>query len=181
MLFSLLSGLPGMLGTFFTQKAQLAQAQLATNLAIEQAKLNLAEEIAKDQLEESKVVIGATSPWFKYCTFAMWFWPFIIGSLHPSTAAFLFQNLAQMPQWYVTSCMTIMFTIWGISVASPVVSDMFTNLGQFFANSRQAKIELKKVDKQAFFDAIRHLKGSVSAADMSTFNPVLDQMEKDAE
>jgi len=176
LLLPLLSQLPGILGTFFGQKNALAQAQVASELAIAQAKIALAGQMAEAEMELSKTVIGATSPHFKYFTFFMWFGPFMLGVVAPARAHDIFINLSSMPEWYVQSCMTIMFTVWGIQVAGPVINQIFNNLGSFFQASRTDKIAMKAVDKQAFFDALRHLNGNVTPADVAKYDPILDEV-----
>jgi hypothetical protein len=179
LLLPLLSGLPGILGQFFTAKTQLAQAQLNANLAIEQAKIGLASQIAQAEMEVSKTIIGATSPHFKYFTFFMWFGPYMLQIIRPSLGQIVFQNMAGMPPWYAQSCVAIMFTVWGISVAAPVVNNIFNSLGNFFQASRTDKIAMKAVDKKAFFDALRHLNGNVTPADVSKYSPILDEVENE--
>lgn len=179
LLLPLLSQLPGILGTFFGQKNQLAQAQVQADLAIAQAKIQLAGQMAQAEMEVSKTVIGATSPKFKYFTFFMWFGPFMLGVVCPSRAHDIFTNLALMPEWYVQSCMAIMFTVWGISVASGTINNIFNSLGSFFQASRTDKIAMKAVDKKAFFDALRHVNGNVTPADVKTYSPILDEVENE--
>lgn len=176
LLLPLLSKLPGLFGDFFTQKTQLAQAQMQTELAVEQAKISLAGQIAQDQMEVSKTIIGATGAHFKYFTFFMWFGPYMLQLIAPSYGQIVFQNMAGMPPWYAQSCVAIMFTVWGISVAAPVVNNIFSSLGGFFQASRTDKIAMKAVDKQAFFDALRHLNGKVTPADVKTYDPILDEV-----
>jgi hypothetical protein len=176
LLLPLLAKIPGMIGDFFTQKAQMVQAQMQMELAVEQAKLQLAGQMAADEMEVAKTVLGSTSPHFKYFTFFMWFGPYMLQIVWPAAGQVVFQNMAQMPVWYAQSCVAIMFTVWGISVAGPVVNQIFNNLGGFFQSSRTDKIAMKAVDKQAFFDALRHLNGNVTPADVAKYDPILDEV-----
>lgn len=179
LLLPLLSQLPGILGTFFGQKNALAQAQVQADLAIAQAKIQLAGQIAQADMEVSKTIIGATNPTFKYFTFFMWFGPYILQIIWPSKGQIVFTNMAGMPEWYAQSCVAIMFTVWGISVAGPIVNNIFNSLGGFFQASRTDKIAMKAVDKKAFFDALRHLNGNVTSADVKTYSPILDEVENE--
>lgn len=179
LLLPLLSQLPGFLGTFFTQQNQIAQAKVSASLAIEQAKIQLAGQIAQAEMEVSKTVIGSTSAQFKYFTFIMWFGPYILQLLWPAKGHDIFQNMAGMPEWYAQSCVAIMFTVWGISVAAPVVNNIFSSLGSFFQTRRTDKIALAAVDKKAFFDAIRHLKGTVTPDDVKAYSPILDEVQNE--
>lgn len=155
----LLAQLGGKLGDYFKQKADLQLEQLKTQREIEMAKQQMAMEVAKAQLELNKTIVNATGSYFKYFTFFMWFGPFMIGTVSPSRAHDIFQNWAGMPDWYVQSCMLIMFTVWGISVSAPVVSNIFSGLGQFMASRKDAKrdfeIQKAKVNRDAMFAALK--------------------------
>lgn len=177
-LLPFLATLPGLIGDFFKQKNALESQRLETERQIEVAKQQMASDIAKSQMEVEKTIVGATGAYFKYFTFCMWFGPFIVGVIAPGYSKDIFANLSTMPEWYVQSCMLIMFTVWGISVSAPVVGGIFTGLGEFFASRRSDKIEMKKVDKQAFFDAVRHLRGVVTPQDVKMMDPVIDEINK---
>jgi hypothetical protein len=178
-LVTLLAGLPGLIGDYFKQKNALESQRLETERQIEVAKQQMASDIAKAQMVVEQTIVGATGPYFKYFTFCMWFGPFIVGVIFPNYSKAIFANLATMPEWYVQSCMLIMFTVWGISVSAPVVGSIFSGLTSFLADRRSDKIEMKKVDKAAFYDAVRHLKGQVTPADVKIMDPILDEVNKD--
>lgn len=178
LLLPILAKLPGMIGDYFKQQADLATTQLETSKQIELAKQQYAAEIARTQMELNKTIVQATGSKFKYFTFFMWFGPFMVGVLSPKTAHDIFVNLTAMPEWYVQSCMLIMFTVWGISVSAPVVSNIFSGLSQYIAGRRDYKIEKAKVDRKAFFDALRKLKGNLSQSDVDESNRALDEAEK---
>lgn len=159
LLLPLLSTLGGKLGDYFKQKNDLEMERLQTQRQIEVAKQQMASEIAKAQVELNKTIVNATGSYFKYFTFIMWFGPFMIGTVSPSKAHDIFSNWAGMPDWYVQSCMLIMFTVWGISVSAPVVSNIFTGLGQFMAERKDAKrdfeIQKAKINRDAVFAQVR--------------------------
>ncbi len=181
LLIPLLAMLPGMFGKMFADKAALMQAQTEANLQIEVAKIGMAKEIATAQLNLNATIVQSTSSLFKYFTFFMWFGPFMIGLVLPHLSTDIFTNLAGMPQWYVTSCITIMFTVWGISVSADCVNGIFSGLGDFFAARRDHKLAIvnakAKIDRVAFFDALRQTNGSVSNADVSKNNVIFDKMD----
>jgi hypothetical protein len=88
-----------------------------------------------------------------------------------------------MPEWYVQSCMLIMFTVWGISVSAPVVSNIFSGLAGFFHDRKEQKQEfaLKKqilINRKAFFDALRVQQGVVSPEDVKKWDLILDDVDK---
>ncbi len=178
LLIPLLAQLPGLFGSFFKQKNDLLTAQNAAALQIEIAKLNLAGEIAKAQMAEEAVIVNSTGAYFKYFTFFMWFGPYMMGLISPALSHDIFQNMAQMPEWYVQSCMLIMFTVWGISVSADTVGGIFTGLGSFFQARRDHKLDMAKVNRVDYYDALRHLKGSVSQQDVTDGEKILDAMDK---
>lgn len=170
LLIPLLASLPGFFGNLFKQKNDLLQAQNAANLQIELAKISLATEMAKAQMAEEAVIVSSTSQYFKYFTFFMWFGPFICGLVAPVYSTVIFTNLAQMPQWYVQSCMVIMFTVWGISVSADTVGSIFSSLAGFFADRAHANMPAK-----LFFDTLRSVKGNISQAEVDLYQKALDQ------
>ncbi len=174
LLIPLLAQLPGLFGSFFKQKNDLLTAQNAAQLQIEIAKLNLAGEIAKAQMAEEAVIVNSTGSYFKYFTFFMWFGPFIIGIFFPVLSKAVFDNLAGMPQWYVQSCMVIMFTVWGISVSADTVGAIFSSLAGFFADRTKANLPAKM-----FFDTLRSVKGNISQAEVDLYNKALAEHNKD--
>lgn len=155
-----LAKLPGAAGDYFKQKQELQLEQLKTQRDVEQARQQLASELAKAQLELDKAKLNATGTKFKYFTFFMWFGPFMVGTVAPARANDIFQNWASMPDWYVQSCIVIMFTVWGISVSAPVVANIFSGLGQFMAERKDAKrdfeIQKAKINREAVFASLRN-------------------------
>lgn len=170
------------IGDFFKKQAEVKEAQLdlQRQLIIEQYKM--ASQIAVEQGKIAETVLDATGRKFKYFTFVMWFGPFIIGCIRPVWSQEIFRNLQSMPEWYVQSCMTIMFTVWGIQVASPVISSIFSNLTSYLSDRRSDKIELHKVNsdtyKKAYFDAMRAVKGVVTPQDVAIGEKVLDKLSQ---
>lgn len=171
---SLLSGLPGVLGDFFKKQADLGQASIDLQKQIISAQQQLSMELAKADLEMRKTALLSTGTKFKYFTFCMWFGPFAVGLISPELSQKIFSNLAQMPDWYVQSCMTLMFTIWGISVSQPVIANIFSGLNQFLMDRREYKIAKAEVSKKAYFDALRTVKGVVTPKDVAVGDKVVD-------
>lgn len=167
-------------GDFFKKQVEIKTAELDVQRQVVIEQYKLASETARAQLELSQTVLQATGRRFKYFTFVMWFGPFMVGCVNATWANFVFNNLAQMPQWYVQSCVTIMFTIWGIQVAAPVVSSIFSNLTDYLGDRRQDKIEMKKVSadsyKKAYYDAMRAVKGNVTPQDVALGDKILDTL-----
>lgn len=178
-LLPLLAKIPGQIGEYFQTKQEIEKIKLDTERQLQLANLKLAGEVAKADLEKSKEIIKATGANFKYFTFFMWFGPFMLGVVWPSKAAEIFNNLSIMPQWYVESCMLIMFTVWGISVSAPVVGSIFSGLSSYMSGRREYKLEKAKIDRKAFFDGIKKLfpKG-MNQAQVDLFDRALDEGEK---
>lgn len=180
LLLPLLAQLPGLFGEYFKQKNAIVSAKLELERQVEMAKQQLAGEIAKAQMELNQTIVNATSSYFKYFTFMMWFGPFMIGTVFPLYSKEIFINLATMPEWYVQSCLAIMFTVWGISVSAPAVSSIFSSLGTFFANRREYKIEKAKTDRKAFYEALRQLKGVVTPDDVLKGEAMFNKMDEES-
>lgn len=181
-LLSILGSLFGKtsIGDFFKKQADLQLAQLDLQRAIIVEQYKQAAELARAQMEVQKTVLEATGRRFKYFTFIMWFGPFMVGCFQPTWSKMIFDNLSQMPMWYTQSCMTIMFTVWGIQVASPVISSIFSNLQDYLSNRRADLTEMHKVNsetyKKAYYDAMRMVKGTVTPQDVAVGDKVLDTL-----
>lgn len=180
LLIPILTQILGSIGNYFKQVNEIQTAKLEAKRQIEVAKQQMAAEIAKSQLELNKTIVSSTSAHFKYFTFIMWFGPFMIGCIAPEYSKAIFDNMSTMPQFYVESCLLIMFTVWGISVSAPAVSNIFTGLGNFFAARRDFKLELKRIDRKAYYDALRKSKGFVTPEDIKEMEPVFDALDKEA-
>ncbi len=176
-LLSLLSSLPGQLGSYFKGKQELEKLKVETEKAIEIEKQKLAAQIAGYEAETAKNALMATSPVFKYVSYGLLMGPFFIGLLLPELAQKIFANLSAMPEWYVQSFMLINFTIWGISASSPVVVSIFQGLQEFFRERRTYKLDRAAIDRKAFFAALRVTKGILTQADVDAQNKALDQAE----
>lgn len=173
-----LAKIPGVVGDYFQAKHEIAKLKLETEKKVELARQKASGQIAVAEMELAKTALAATGKRFKYFTFFMWFGPFMVGIVYPKGAAVIFENLSFMPEWYVQSCITIMFTVWGIAVGAPIVSNIFSGIGRFFEGRQVYKIEKAKVDRKVFFEAMRSIKGFVSGDDVRVLDKVFDKIEK---
>jgi hypothetical protein len=175
----LLAKIPGQIGEYFQTKQEIEKIKLENQRQEVLAQAKLAGEIALANLEFQKVALASTGSMFKYFTFFMWFGPYMSQIIYPPLGKQIFDNMLGMPEWYAQSCVLIMFTIWGISVSAPVVSNIFTGLGHFFQARRDYKIEKAKVDRKAFFDGMRKLfpKG-MTPQQVEIMDNALDEGEK---
>lgn len=179
LILPMLSSLPGKIGDYFAGQQQIEKLKQQAQMELQRANIELASEMAKAQLEFQKEALKSTGTYFKYFTFIMWFAPYMLQLVCPAIGHVIFENLAGMPEWYAQSCMTIMFTVWGISVSAPVVSNIFSNLSGFLADRRQYKLEKAKIDRKAFFDGIRKLyPQGLSQSQVDVLNKAIDDGEK---
>lgn len=155
----LLSQLPGAIGDYFKGQQKIEQLKQENNLAIQQANIQLAQEMARAKLEWQKEALKSTGSYFKYFTFIMWFGPYMAQLIYPPLGKQIFENMSGMPEWYAQSCVLIMFTIWGISVSAPVISNIFAGMKTFFAERRDYKVKITeaKYNRKAVFDVIRQI------------------------
>ncbi len=179
LLIPLLASIPGLIGKYFEQVNAIKSAKLEADRQVEVAKQQLAMETAKAQLNLNATIVQSTSSAFKYFTFVMWFGPFMVGLVSPHFSADIFNILAGMPEWYVQSCIMIMFTVWGISVSAPVVNGIFSGLGDFFAEKRAHKETMAKINRAPIFDEIRKDKGFLLGDEVKSIDRALDIVDKD--
>lgn len=175
----LLAKIPGQIGKYFQTKQEIEKIKLENQRQEALAQAQLAGEIARANLEFQKAALASTGATFKYFTFAMWFGPYMMQLVYPPLGKQIFDNMLGMPEWYASSCVAIMFTVWGISVSAPVIANVFTGMGQFFQARREYKLEKARIDRKAFFDGIKKLfpKG-MNQAQVDLFDKALDDGEK---
>lgn len=176
--FSLLSSIPGQLGAYFAKKQELEAIKLETQKQVALAQQQMASDMAKAESQTAITRLNMTGSTFKYFTFVMWFGPFIVGVFMPSWSTAIFTNLKIMPDWYVQSCMMIMFAVWGISVSGPVVANIFSGLNSYLADKRDYKLQAKQIDRDILFKSLRKIKGPLSQEDVQTFDTAINDAEK---
>lgn len=179
-LLGILGQLPGVFGDFFKKQSAIAEAQLNAQVAIAQAQVAQATAMARAQLDYQTAALQATTPIFKQRIFWFLSIPIILSVVYPPGAVELWHNLALIPQSYWSLYSAIVLTIWGIPVASNLISSVFSGFTSYTAVKRADKIELQKVSndqyKAAFFDALRGVKGSLNSTEVANIEQVLDQM-----
>lgn len=158
MLFGVLGKIPGAVGDYFKLKNETTLAKQQADLEIQRENIKLAAEVARSQFELQKAIVLSTGAYFKYFTFAMWYCPFLASTISEKWGQMIFHNWESMPQWYVTSCITIMFTIWGIQVSAPVVTSIFQGVAQFFAERKDAKRNFQLEKEKLFNDKLAYEK-----------------------
>lgn len=172
----MLTKIPGQIGDYFKARQEIEKLKLATEKELQIENLKLAGDVAKADLERSKEAVKATGAEFKCFTFFMWFGPYMAQIVYPPLGKQIFDNMLGMPEWYAQSCVAIMFTVWGISISAPVVANIFSGLGTFFADRRIIKAATSpNVDNEALFALIRSMKkdNKLSQEEVNRINKVI--------
>lgn len=115
-LLSLLGGLPGILGQYFTTKAQIQLAQIQTDA-----------QMATSQ-------IAMTSSKFKQWMIIILFTPFLMSLLSHTATLSIFNNISILPQWYLEECVVVFNTILGINVGLGFVGSMVNHIAVFLTH-----------------------------------------------
>jgi len=131
-LFSLLGSLPGIIGQYFTVKAQVQLATIQATTAALQGQDALATTI-----------IAMTSNRFKQWLVIIFFSPFIMGIFVPTATIHIFAAMANYPQWYTEECVIVFNTLLGITVGTGFITAMFNHISAF--TSLKAGHEIQKL------------------------------------
>lgn len=159
-LFSLLSGLPGVIGDYFKKKQEIEQQKLNNEYAIEVEKEKLAAQLAQAESDRAEQAIQSTGMWFKYCVFWLLASPFIACLFnYPEYAQHLFSNLNTLPEWYLIIFTGMVGVIWGIPVPGSVMGNIWEGIKEARANSREFKLEKLRINRKQFYDTARQVSG----------------------
>lgn len=135
-------------------------------------------ETADDQL--GAVVVNATSPRFKEIFICVVLFPFFINFVFPTWAAHIFASMQTIPKDYFGLCTIIIELILGVHVGGTIVDKVTTAMLNHTIVKTNATLTKASIDKQAFYDALSHLKGTTIANEVkSTADEVIDQIDKD--
>lgn len=170
MLSAIIAGLTTLVSGF-SRYQERKQAEHAVIIAREEAKKELAIETIKAQMQLGQIQVGATSRWFKYLTFVLWFGPFIISTFAPQYGAMIFDNWATMPQWYSQSILVIIFAVWGIQAGKESLVNIFRGLGNFYTNRQKFSLH-----KKLFYDTLRSTKGNITQAEVDLYEKAIGRM-----
>ena len=177
----MLSGIFGPITEWIKEQREMRIMQEEANRQIAMEQMKMAAEAAKADGVATNTRLKSTGRDFKYITFWMWFTPFILGIVKPDMAAVIFQHFDMMPPWYSQSCTLLIFAVWGISVSAPVVTSIFSNLGSYIANGRQADREhrenLARINRDAVFASLRKAQGALSQQTVNEVDAALDAGE----
>lgn len=179
-LFSMLGSLPGVLGRFFSAQSEIANANIQLQKEIVKAQILQAGEMAKAQLQFQTTALHSTMPLFKQHMFWFLSIPILITMFMPNYAQVLWNNVRLIPEFYWTLYSAVVLTIWGIPVASGIVSNIFGGFTSFAADRRADKIQMLSVSseqyKKAFADMYRLKNGPISQKDWNALEKTLDAM-----
>ena len=154
-LLSLLTGAFGPIMQWAKRKQDLALAKQEAEQRIQLQMLKNEGIVEESEARNTQSRLAATSQTFKYITFVMWFYPFVVCQIAPTYATRVFTSLDILPGWYTNSCVIIMFAIWGISVTAPVVTGMFSNLGSYIQGRREHVERVASINRGAVFNELR--------------------------
>lgn len=179
MLFSMLSGLPGILGDYFAKKQEMQEIELETQRQVMLEKQKLVNEMARADADRATAALGATGMWFKYCVFWMISFPFITCLIGwPQYANYVFHNLSVLPQWYMILYTSIVAVIWGIPVRGNIVGLTVQALKDTVSSSREYR--LAKLDRKAYYKAVKDSTGqSVPQSYIDAQDKIFDKMEQE--
>lgn len=156
---SIFSGVFGPLVRWAQRKQEMAAAKQAADDAYRLQELKNRDTSAKQEGQNSMQRLKSTGMYFKYITFVMWFYPWVMVQFSQTQALKIFANMKLLPDWYSNSCVILMFAIWGISVGGQVVSTVFSGLGNYLTNKRQDLYNheqtIATINRQAVMDSFR--------------------------
>ena len=132
-LFSLLAGIPGLIGKYFDAKAQV---QIAT--------INAQAAMASDASALATAQLQATSQRFKEWMIFILFIPMFCSIVAPNWAYDIFTGMQKMPEWYLQECVTVYNTILGIAVSTNFISKIVDKISIFSSIKHAAAIEVAK-------------------------------------
>lgn len=168
LLIPMLAALPGLFGKYFTQLNEIQTQKLANeaSLEIEKGKLIAQGIIAASELGQAQ--IAATSSSFKEMIYVVMLAPIILTCFNPELGLRIFTSLNIVPEWYMGLIVTIGLAIWGID----------SNKLAAIVQSRRA-YKLAKIDRKAYYNALRKSKGVVTAEDVKEGEAAFNEMDKD--
>lgn len=172
MLLPLLSTIGGGIGKYFEQLNQIEMKRLENQLAIESEKSKLIAQGMIVDGQRNIEQIKATSQWFKQFIYCVIISPIVITCFDPGQGIEIFKALGIVPEWYIYPVVTISLAIWGIN------SDKVQTILQA---RRDYKLEMAKVkiDRKAFYAALRSTKGYVTPEDVKENEKVFDKLDKE--
>ena len=169
---SILGGLPGAIGDYFKTKSQIELKSLENQLAMKQEENKLIAQGIIAQTSLGQEQIKSTSAWFKQAFYSILLAPIVITCISPEHGKAIFDSLNIVPEWYIIFVTTIGFAVWGIN------SD---KVQQIVAARREYKLDkLKlKIDRKAFYTALRETKGFVTPEDVRESEAVFDKLDRE--
>ena len=167
-LIPLLAQLGGAIGNYFKQLNDIESQKLSNQvqLEIERGKLIAQGIISNSELGQAQ--LKATSSTFKQLIYTLMLSPIIINCFSPSQGAEIFHSLNTVPEWYMGMIVTIGLAIWGIN------SDKLAGIVQ----SRR-DYKLAKIDRKAYYDALRKTKGTVTQEDVQENEAAFNLLDKE--
>lgn len=158
-ILTMLSGLFGPISKWLQRKQEIIAAKQAADDAYKLQELKNLDTSARQDGQNSMQRLRSTGTYFKYVTFIMWFYPWVMVQFSQTQALKIFTNMKLLPDFYTNSCVILMFGIWGISVSGQVVSTVFSGLGNYLNNKRSDQYEheqtMAKIDRRAVMESFK--------------------------
>lgn len=192
-LLGILAGLPSLISQWINGKQEAAKKQadieltkINNALLIEQEKSKLAAEMARAEVQKdsedsnrAKVALQSTGKFFKYSVFWLLSFPFVACLVgFPQYSQYIFDNLGKLPEWYLIIYTSIIAVIWGIPVKGNISGFVVDGIKSSVQNRRDYKLEKAKIDREAYYNAMRKKQGYVSSDDVKKQEAIFDELDK---
>lgn len=168
-LLGLLGKLPGIVGDYFQRKDEIERARIDGTLKLQLANAELLSQQAESESNLQITALNSTSSMFKEKTFWFLSIPMILSVCFPKYATTMWSNLDIIPEFYKTLYCGMVCAIWGL----PRAMDWLDKA----VDSRRT-FKLAKIDRKAYYEALRKAKGVVTEKDVQTQEAIFDEMEK---
>lgn len=166
--FSLLSGLPGILGDYFKRKQEIEKTRIDASLQVQLANAQLQSQMAESEANLQITALNSTSSLFKEKTFWFLSIPMVVSIILPGYAETMWNNLNIVPEFYKTLYCGMVCAIWGLPRAMEWLDRS--------VDSRRA-YKLAKIDRKSYYEALRKTKGVVTDQDVKEMEPVFDEID----
>lgn len=148
-------GEKGFLGAYLKSKADMQQANNDFKLATMKAQ---SEQEIQNRISETTNLstrLNSTSQGFKQSTYIFVCAVITFSIIFPSHAVDMWKNFSLIPHWFSDLFKIMTLTIWGLPIAAPVVTGMFTGISNAISDRREYK--LKRFNTKLMYDGLRKI------------------------
>lgn len=154
-LLATLFGEKGPIGAYLKSRADMQQADNDFKLATMKAQSELAIQERISETTNLSTRLNATTQGFKQGTYIFVCAVITFSILFPSHAKDMWSNFALIPTWFSDLFKIMTLTVWGLPVAAPVVTGMFTGISNALADRREYK--LKKFNTKLMYEGLKKI------------------------